>query len=409
MQSSDTARASPILARGVRMSTLQAAPAVQAHDRVEMLDLLRLLAVLAVLLFHYGFRGAAADGLTSASLPALEPIAKYGYLGVQMFFVISGFVIAYSANGRTAVTFAIARIARIYPGFLLCMSLTFLVTLALGAPRFETTIWQWLANIVVVAPALKQPFMDGAYWSIVYEITFYGWIYALLLAGWLRRRIGAIVLVWLALSLMNELVLGSGLLRRLLLTDESGFFAAGLLLYEMYAGRRGQTIQILFVASIFCSVAQALIGLAWLRGHFEASFDNTVVAVLCVAAIAAVALAIRVRSIPLPSGIVLAIGGLTYPLYLLHQHIGYIALNHARGLAAPAILIAAVMLVMIVLSWAIWRYFERPSQRFTKALLSGSARQLGLRIGPPPASRSPAAKLPPPAGSPGKAAIGLAG
>jgi peptidoglycan/LPS O-acetylase OafA/YrhL len=90
----------------------------QPVGRVEALDLLRLFAVLAVVLYHYGFRGAAADGFTTASLTDLTPIAKYGYLGVQLFFVISGFVIAYSAEGRTASGFAIARIARIYPGFI---------------------------------------------------------------------------------------------------------------------------------------------------------------------------------------------------------------------------------------------------------------------------------------------------
>ena len=86
-----------------------------------------------MLLFHYGFRGAAADGFTAVSLPDLTSIAKYGYLGVQLFFIISGFVIAYSAEGRTATGFAIARIARIYPGFVFCMTATFIATLAIGA------------------------------------------------------------------------------------------------------------------------------------------------------------------------------------------------------------------------------------------------------------------------------------
>ena len=65
-----------------------------AQDRVPALDLLRLFAALAVVVFHYAYRGAAADGFTKVSLPALEPIAKYGWFGVELFFVISGFVIA---------------------------------------------------------------------------------------------------------------------------------------------------------------------------------------------------------------------------------------------------------------------------------------------------------------------------
>ena len=86
------------------------------------LDLLRLFAALSVVLFHYAFRGAAADGYTHVHLPELIPFAKYGARGVSLFFVISGFVIAYSAVGRSTQDFAIARITRLYPGFLICMA-----------------------------------------------------------------------------------------------------------------------------------------------------------------------------------------------------------------------------------------------------------------------------------------------
>jgi peptidoglycan/LPS O-acetylase OafA/YrhL len=53
----------------------------------------------------------------------LAPWARYGFLGVPIFFIISGYVIAYSAE-RTAAAFAIARVSRIYPTFLFCMTLT---------------------------------------------------------------------------------------------------------------------------------------------------------------------------------------------------------------------------------------------------------------------------------------------
>ena len=96
--------------------------------RVQALDLLRLVAVLGVILFHYGFRGPTAFNVTHVAVPELTWIARYGFLGVPIFFVISGFVIAYSAEGRTATTFAIARFSRIYPCFLFCMTLTFTVT-----------------------------------------------------------------------------------------------------------------------------------------------------------------------------------------------------------------------------------------------------------------------------------------
>src|SRR5947207_914576 len=172
-----------------------------AQDRVPALDLLRLLAALAVVVFHYAYRGAAADEFTKVSLPILEPVAKYGWFGVELFFVISGFVIAWSALGRTAVDFGIARAARLWPAFVACTTVTFVVTYCLGAPPFETSFVQWAANLTMLAPAFGQPFMDGSYWSIVLEIVFYGWMALFVALGLFPRRVDELVLALLSIAL----------------------------------------------------------------------------------------------------------------------------------------------------------------------------------------------------------------
>jgi peptidoglycan/LPS O-acetylase OafA/YrhL len=363
------------------MSGMPSVATVSDRGRVEVLDLLRLIAVLAVMMYHYCFRGAAADGFTTTSLVEFVPIAKYGYLGVQMFFVISGFVIAYSAEGRNAVTFAIARAGRIYPGFVFCMTVTFIVTLALGAPRFATSVPHWLANFIVVAPALKQPFMDGAYWSIVYEVTFYGWVALLISLGLFRRHIDFVVVIWLALSIGNEAMLHSDPLRRLLVTDQSGFFAAGLMLYEIYCGRRDLTAMVLMALAVVCALDQGVHSLDWMRAHFDVRFDEWVVLAVCLASIGLVASALCVRRVPLRPGLVVAIGGLTYPLYLLHQHIGYMIFNRIGDLVPAQALIAGTTAGMLVLALAVWRVVERPGQRGFKSLLTRLAARLQQMIG----------------------------
>ena len=108
---------------------MDARPARQDH--IATLDLLRLAAALAVVFFHYFFRGAAAEGALAEGYPAVAPFALYGYLGVNLFFLISGFVIAWSAQGRFWQEFAIARFVRLYPGYLLCMTITFAVVMGL--------------------------------------------------------------------------------------------------------------------------------------------------------------------------------------------------------------------------------------------------------------------------------------
>jgi peptidoglycan/LPS O-acetylase OafA/YrhL len=142
--------------------------------------------------------GPASHGVPQVALPALPPVAQYGFLGVPVFFAISGFVIAYSAEGRTSIGFAIARFSRIYPTFVLCMTLTFAATVLFGAGHFEVTATQWLANFFIAAPMLGQPYVDTSYWSLVIEVVFYACIAAFMAVGLFPRRLDAIILAWLA-------------------------------------------------------------------------------------------------------------------------------------------------------------------------------------------------------------------
>jgi peptidoglycan/LPS O-acetylase OafA/YrhL len=361
-------------AQGCHVSDLPLAKApTEARVRVEALDLLRLIAALSVVVFHYAFRGAAADGYTMVHVPEWAAVARYGYLGVDLFFIISGFVIAWSAAGRTAVSFGIARAARIYPGFLVCMSLTFLFCMSLGGPRFAVTEQQWLANLFIVAPALRQPFMDGVYWSIVYELVFYGWVAVLLGCGIFWRKFDLIVVVWLVLSLGNEHLLHSGALERIFLTSKSGFFAVGMMLYALRSGRGGIGVLLLLLGSLVAAVDQAVLDANWLRQHYQQTWSDLTIALATVACAGAVALATWIKRVPLPAGVTLALGGLTYPLYLLHQHIGYVALNALNGAASPAVLVFGTAATMVGISWLVWRFIERPGVRVFKGALTALA------------------------------------
>jgi peptidoglycan/LPS O-acetylase OafA/YrhL len=358
------------------MVTNQTNPPINP-TRVEALDLLRLLAALAVVAYHFGFHGPDVRNILDAALPQMAFVAKYGYLGVPLFFVISGFVIAYSASGRNALDFAIARIARIYPGFIFCMTLTFLVTFAFGAPYLQVTISQWMANLLVFAPTLKQPYVDNVYWTIAVELTFYAWVCVLMAIGVFARRIGTIVLVWLTLSLVNEVFIGSYVIEKVLLTNQSGFFAAGLLLYEIYRGRRDAAVQILLGISAATALVQSLLGAQELRARYGVEFDAWIVASLAMAAIILVAAVMRIRRLPLWPGAMIGIGGLTYPLYLLHQDLGYVIYNRMPHAEHSALAVTCIVLGIIGLSWAVWRFIERPLQRLTKNVLAKVAVMLG--------------------------------
>ncbi|NOJ38139.1 acyltransferase family protein [Bradyrhizobium australiense] len=350
-------------------------PSATPTSRVEALDLLRLVAVLGVVLYHFGFWGPASHGVPQVALPWLTPIAKYGFLGVPAFFVISGFVIAYSAEGRTATGFAIARFSRIYPTFVFCMTLTFLVIVFLGPPHFDASA-QWLANLFIAAPALGPPYMDTSYWSLVIEVMFYGWVALLIAAGLFPRRIDTIILVGLGITFANKLTMNAPLIEKLFLTDDSGFFAVGLLIYQFYRGRRGPILYGMLALSISTAVFQSIHKLVKLAPHTGGTFSEWAVAAICLGSIAVIFLATQVRRVPLPAGVTLAVGGLTYPLYLLHMQLGYVLFDRwAPANSVP--LVVTIVLTTTLLAWAVWRYVEGPAQRWTREFLTGQASRLG--------------------------------
>ncbi|MBI3700172.1 MAG: acyltransferase [Afipia sp.] len=344
--------------------------------RVDALDLLRLLAVAGVVLYHFGFNGPTSNGITYVALPGLSGFARYGYLGVQLFFVVSGFVIAFSAQGRTASEFLIARISRIYPAFLFCMTLTFLASLFFGGPEFSVSAKQYLANLFIAAPALGQPYVDLVYWTLILELTFYGWVFLLMLIHQLEKLPTVILPAWLAISLFNEASLHSHTLTKLLLTDQSGFFATGVMLYEIYRGRSNLLTLVTLVFAATVAVTQGVLNSYLMAAEFKTAFDPYVVAPVCVAIIVLAFAAIRTPRIFLPASIVLALGGLTYPLYLFHAEIGYIAFRRLGGEQDPVATVTLVLSAILLLSLLTWRYVDRPGQKWMRIWLTATAATL---------------------------------
>lgn len=346
-------------------------------SRVPGLDLLRLVAVAAVVLYHYGFWGPASNGVPQVALPYLAPIAQYGFLGVPVFFTISGFVIAYSAEGRTPIGFAIARFSRIYPTFVFCMTLTFTTILMLGGTNFEVTLTQWVANLFVAAPALGQSYVDTSYWSLVIEIVFYFWVSAFLALGLFPRRIDLIILIWLGITFANELTIDAPIFEKIFISDDSGFFAVGLVIYEYYRGRRDLALFGILALSVGTSVFQAIHKLERLGVHTGGTFDERVVALICLISILVIFLATRVRKLPLPAALISAAGGITYPLYLLHMQMGYTILLMGAPVRNSELWTVAIISATIILSWVTWRFVERFAHRWTKNKMSALATKLG--------------------------------
>lgn len=365
-----------------------------SRGHVAGLDLLRLVAALSVVAFHIFFRGAAADGYLAAGYPAVAPVAIYGYLGVNLFFLISGFVIAWSAEGRRWDEFAIARFVRLYPGFVACMTVTFLALVALPHPQLPATLAQYGANLTMFSPALGLPFMDGAYWSIVLELVFYGWMTLALMTGLFPRYKLELVAGWLALSLLNETLLGSGAVRLALVTEYAPYFAAGILMRHIQVHGRSSEAMLLLAGAFLLSCGTMQHAQHWMLVRYGAALTFNAMMVANVVLFALMAATVRWGSALAASPWTYAAGALTYPLYLLHQHIAYTVIDRLAPLVGRWTAAAIAVAGILALAWLVWRCVERPIQTPLRLLLQAwsgrlrtavaGSRAAGMAVDAPP-------------------------
>ncbi len=342
------------------------------RERVHEIDLLRLLAALAVVFYHYGFRGYAADGMTHMPYPLLAPLAMYGYLGVQLFFMISGFVILMTASSGGLKSFVISRVVRLYPAFWICCSLTFLVSLLWGGTVFPVSFQQFLVNLTMLSGFVGVPAIDGAYWSLFVEMRFYAMVAVVVWLGQIARA-QHWLLAWLALALLLECLPSSwplmGKLRFLLIVDYAAWFVGGALCYLIWQQGPTRPRWLALSGCYLLAVLQAVRSLPRIEAHYQVRPD-LMVTLLLVTLIFVLMLLVALRlSGPIGRRPWLLAGALTYPLYLLHQNIGFIVFNHAYPQWNAHLLLWGMVGLMLLAAYAVNRLVERPLAPKLKALL----------------------------------------
>lgn len=371
-------RSLPFYERSGGMSRSGDASVAGATDRLAGLDLLRLLAALAVVLFHFGYAGAARGNM-STSFPSIAGIAKYGFIGVELFFLISGFVIASSVFNRSWQQFAAARVLRLYPAFLACMCTTAVVMIVFRTG--EVTLVQWLANLTMLSPMFGQPFMDGAYWSIVIEIIFYAWVALFAALGVLQRRLLLILSVWLLIAYFNEIYFQLRPVRLLFCTEFASFFASGILIQRIMAGARSDYVWALLGFAIALGGLHALENQRVIMRLYADTVELPTLLVIHVAIYALFVGAIWASRWIVTTPRVLLLGGITYPLYLVHQHVGYTLLDFLSPMVGSWLALLVVTGALIAFSYAVYLHAEPAGRAALKPWVERGIKLLQRSIG----------------------------
>lgn len=347
------------------------------------LDLIRFSAACLVMALHLGFWSwwpVGAPGTirrTFPDLPAFNEITDYtwfGWVGVQIFFVLSGFVIAYSASTATVGSFVRSRAVRIYPAVWICSSITLVVLLAAGVPWLPTfLLW---GNTIFLSP--YPSWVDGVYWTLIVELVFYAAVASLLLAqrfqliGWMMGVIGLASSAFAAAAVFTPLP--HSVITQYLLIEHGCHFAIGTFLWLVLTQNalpRHWFVLILLLMGGALEVA----GTATTKLELFHLTGNTLIpVVIWLLAVGLIVASVRYNDamwaiLGKYARSVRVIGLATYPLYLLHSLVGGGVMTFASDLGRwIALFLGAAAAVLLSFAVALW--LEPPLQKRMKAHLN---------------------------------------
>jgi peptidoglycan/LPS O-acetylase OafA/YrhL len=316
--------------------------------RLVALDLIRFFAAIFVVFYHYTYRPNSTD------FGYLSYISQYGYLGVPLFFMISGFVIALSAHNRTPVKFAVSRFLRLYPTLWVCVIFTVVVASLLSNANFSTK--QILANFTLLNEYLGISDVDGVYWTLKQELKFYFCVFLLLIFN-VFNKFRIWITGWILLTAIHAISGQPFFLGWFISPGYSPFFIAGIGFYLLHKEGKSSFTTVVIFSSLVLGVIKAY---EQASGFIQSPvFLERLTAPIIVIGFFVTMYAFSLGKLQLEdrrSYVVL--GSLTYPLYLIHNVAGNALIDRFSvhlGLV-PATM--AVTAIMIFSSWIIYELVE---------------------------------------------------
>lgn len=288
--------------------------------RYEELDALRGIAALMVVFFHF-----------TLGRPEAKLGFKLGTTGVDLFFIISGFVIFMSLTKvKTSLDFVINRVSRLYPTYWTCVTFTFIllsinsIYLYKGAGQID--LIQYLGNMTMFQFYLKIPDLDGPYWTMIIEMIFYIGILFLFHFKMLKylniTGIGASIFVVIITSFWGEILFIKRIINGIPLLQFIPLFFAGTIFYKIYTGK--SRILENYSILIICLVCQIL--LYNYSGRSYLFISQNEYALMLTLYFFLFTLFVNGRLKFIVSKTTLFFGKISFALYLIHQYlsIGFI-------------------------------------------------------------------------------------
>ena len=331
--------------------------------RLAGLDILRGVAALAVCLFHWEHIAFQTRND--------EQVFRCGLLGVELFFLISGFVILMVAERTASVQgFLWARVLRLYPVYLISVALTAIYVLITG--KFD--LRAVLLNATMLQSFIGVPNITNPYWTLAFEISFYAMLAAVLRLD-IIHRIEWLSCAWLVVAAAYRIALPGWMTFDpqhpfeqasyiVAAPQFAPFFILGMLSFR---ARRGQ-----LRGPGLAAAAGALLLTLQGRGDF-AHVSGLVYAGFTCMSLCALAILVRTSPQGLIARTMREVGVMSYPLYLLHCTLANLCVYAFHDSIGTRVAVLVSVPISLASSFLIHHCVEVPIARFSHR---GAARQV---------------------------------
>lgn len=345
------------------------------RQRYYLVDLIRFSAAMMVVFYHFsasGIGNTMNDRYKLAApkdiYPELFLFSKYGFIGVHLFFLISGFVILASALNRTAIEFAISRWTRLYPTFWCALIFTTLVLFIFLGAGFDLSPTDFLANMTLLNDYLGVTDIDPVYWTLHVELQFYGCIFLLILAGAINRYqiwLG----VWMLLVIIYAFFRQPFFMPWFISPSYSSYFIAGAVFY--LAARDGyRPFHIIMLLLSFC------LGLFYIFPQTaeyiqDHQLKDQLITSSLITSFYLLFYLISTHRIKIKhSAAIMLLGGLTYPLYLTHHVAGRYVIDYLEPHVNRHLLLIGLLTAVLLIAYLIYAFIDKRLALFLRKILT---------------------------------------
>lgn len=320
----------------------------------------------------------AESGFRHYFIEPMRVSQNFGFMGVALFFVISGFVITHVVTADSRQSFLLKRFFRIFPPLWIVIGLSLILTWAgtragmpgyAGIPYSLNDVLLGMATLDVIVPLPRA--VLGVGWTLSVEVFFY--LHAALMLPLIRRRpevAAALLTAWawwvpaklVRLGVANDI---RPLVQLAEMIQYLPLFAVGIAACAWYSGRLRGAWLMLFVPVCLSSYSANLIW--WKRWPLEVNSMFPTQAAYAIGLFFGMSQLLKDAR---PGRVLTWVGDISYSLYLVHLPLGLFVAVILRPYVSVAWMSAAAVMVSLMYATLSYHWIEQPAQRLARRLLA---------------------------------------